>query len=349
MKPDESGGNNYYVPQGYTVQSFTDKTGAPGITKCMTPTTQALAASAPGFCVDSSGVRLSLLGTQSGVKYQLYRGDVAIGTVLPGSGSAATFSGTYTAGSYTARSVKAGAFCEVAMNGTALVSAVPVPVTPKITASASTACQNTDVTFNVNSPVAGATYTWSGNPAGVAGGTGNATYTVNASADVKLASVYSRVTSGSITCQSANAATMTVSVVTPAAPTVVQATFCFGFPGQLVATASSGVNIVWYDAPTDGNLLADGNVLPLTPLYNASTPYYAEARTLNNCVSGRTPASYTVSNCVISGDCPSYTAGNVGANITPVTCATHYAGQIGAMNYPQACIAHDAGHIGRSQ
>ena len=347
-----SSGSDYEVPANYTVQSFIDKTGAPGIIKCITPTAQTLAASAQAFCAGSSGVQLSLLGTQSGVKYWLYRNSTAIGAVLPGSGSAATFSGAYTAGTYTAQSVRAGAFCEAAMNGTVVVNAVATPVTPKIAISAGTACQHTDVTFNVANPVAGATYTWSGNPAGVAGGTGNATYTVNASADVKSASVYSRITSSGITCQSANAATVTVSVVAPAAPAVVQSAFCYGLPGQLIASAASGVNIAWYDAPTDGNKLGDGNVLPLTPLCNVSASYYAEARTANNCVSSRTQADYAVNHCVVDGTCPCFDSGSINSTdsqATPVACSAFDAGQIGSARATVACSVFDAGQIGSAR
>jgi hypothetical protein len=116
-----------------------------------------------------------------------------------------------------------------------------------------------------------------------------------------------------------------------------------------LVAAASGANIVWYDAPTDGNLLANGNVLQLTPLYNASTSYYAEARTVNNCVNGqRTQADYVVNNCII-GACPSYTAGNVNTNATPAACAAHYTGKIGVTDYPATCVSHDAGRIGRAQ
>jgi hypothetical protein len=346
---DPAGGNHYYVPEGYTVLSFTDKTGTPGEFKCITPMAQTLAASAPGFCAGSPGVQLSLSGTQNGAKYRLYRNGTAIGTALSGSGSAAAFSGTYTAGSYTARSAKAGAFCDAAMDGTVLVNAIPMPVMPKIAVSASTVCQNTNVTFNVSSPVAGVTYTWSGNPAGIASGTGNATYTVDAAANVKSVSVHARVTSGDITCQSANAATVTVSVVAPAAPAVIPGTFCFGLPGQLQATVANGASIFWYDVPTGGNLLASGNVLPLTPLCNVSTSYYAEARTVNNCVSNRTQAIYTVNNCVINGSCPCFESGDIGSNVTPAVCSAFDSGQIGSAVAPVACSVFDPGQIGSAR
>ena len=147
----------------------------------------------------------------------------------------------------------------------------------------------------------------------------------------------------------------------PAPPTIVDATFCFGLPGQLQASASGNATVVWYDAA--GNLLYTGNVLPLTPLYNNTTQYYAQAVSEDNCPSVRTVANYTVNNCVINGYCPGFVAGNVGVTPTPVACSAFdsgligivndqkacevfYPGQIGTKSYPAACMSYDAGWIG---
>jgi hypothetical protein len=156
----------------------------------------------------------------------------------------------------------------------------------------------------------------------------------------------------------------------PAAPTVVTAAFCYGLPGQLQASTSGGATIAWYDAPTEGNLLYTGNVLPLTPLYNDAAHYYAQAVSESSCVSARIQANYTVNHCVINGYCPGFTAGSVGSATAPVpeaACSTYdsgligltnyqaacgttyYPGQIGPANYPAACVSYDAGYIGRSQ
>jgi hypothetical protein len=134
--------------------------------------------------------------------------------------------------------------------------------------------------------------------------------------------------------------------IPPAAPVVAKGEFCYEQSGELVASVSGSVTIKWYDAPTGGTLLHSGNVLSLPPLYNASAQYYAQAVAEGNCRSVRVKADYTVSNCTISGDCPNYTAGNVGANTTPVACAAHYAGQITGSSASSACVVHDAGRIG---
>ncbi|MDR0691814.1 MAG: hypothetical protein LBF69_02115 [Prevotellaceae bacterium] len=155
----------------------------------------------------------------------------------------------------------------------------------------------------------------------------------------------------------------------PALPIVVDATFCFGLPGQLQAAASGGATIAWYDAPTAGHLLYVGNVLPLTPVYSDATSYYAEAVSERNCPSARVQANYTVNHCVINGYCPGFVAGGVGsatASVPEAACSSYdagliglagyqaacnvfYSGQIGLERSPVACVSYDAGHIGRSQ
>jgi hypothetical protein len=151
----------------------------------------------------------------------------------------------------------------------------------------------------------------------------------------------------------------------PAPPTVVDAIFCFGLPGQLQAAASGNATIAWYDAPAAGNLLCIGNVLPLTPLYNDVERYYAQAVSEKNCPSTRIEANYIVNHCVINGYCPGFEAGNVGSGSAPeaacsaydsgriglvnyqATCEVFYPGQIGSEQHPVACMSYDAGWIGR--
>jgi hypothetical protein len=84
----------------------------------------------------------------------------------------------------------------------------------------------------------------------------------------------------------------------------------------------------------------------LSPLCNVSTPYYAEARTVNNCVSGRIQAGYTVNHCVVDGTCPCFDSGDIGSHVTPVACSAFDPGQIGSHVTPVACSAFDPGRIG---
>jgi hypothetical protein len=123
----------YTIRAGYSIKSFTDATGAPGTFHCAMPATQTLRASATGYCEDAAGVQFALGGTQSGVVYQLYRDNAPLsGATLTDSGSAATFSGTFTAGVYRVESLP-GASCPAAMDGTHTITMYPVPAPPAIT------------------------------------------------------------------------------------------------------------------------------------------------------------------------------------------------------------------------
>jgi hypothetical protein len=156
-------GKTFLVPDGYTLQSFTDKTGAPGIIKCITPSAYTLLASAAGFCGnDNAGITFALSDTEDGVKYRLYRGNTPVGAELPGTGNAATFTGGPFAeeGTYTARTVQEGAYCEVAiaMNGSHDITSNPLPATPTA-ASSNARCGSGPVTFSATVPT-GITIDW---------------------------------------------------------------------------------------------------------------------------------------------------------------------------------------------
>ena len=156
---EDAGGNTeirksdspFSVPAGYTLQSFSDASYAPGTIKCLIPVIYALNSSASGYCEGSSGGTLSLLNTQNGVSYQLYKDGAATSTVLLGNGSAAAFAGTFTAGTYTARTV-AGKICEVAMSGTMVITVNPLPDNPSVTISSSfSRCGSGTVTIGASS------------------------------------------------------------------------------------------------------------------------------------------------------------------------------------------------------
>jgi hypothetical protein len=97
----ESGGT-FLLPCDYTVSSFTDATGAPGIINCMPPTDYTLSALPGTEVCEGAAVTLTLSGSESGRRYQLYNGDVPVaGSEADGTGSALNFSGTSAVGGYT--------------------------------------------------------------------------------------------------------------------------------------------------------------------------------------------------------------------------------------------------------
>jgi uncharacterized protein (TIGR02145 family) len=144
----------YTILAGETIDSFTDKTGAPGIMKCMPPPVYTLTVSASSFCAGDAGVIFALDGTDDGRNYQLYRNSLAVvGAVLNGEGNAATFTGLFNeAGTYTALSIADELYCERVMDGTHVIVENPLPA---LTAATSTwrNCAGT-VTLSASSPEA---------------------------------------------------------------------------------------------------------------------------------------------------------------------------------------------------
>jgi hypothetical protein len=104
------------------------------------------------------------------------------------------------------------------------------------------------------------------------------------------------VTTGGVTCQSADATTQTSNV--QALPSVSSSTSslrCGNGTVTLLAVASPNAVIDWYSAPSDGTLLATGSNAYTTSL-TATATYYAQARnTTTGCVSAsRTAVTATV-------------------------------------------------------
>jgi uncharacterized protein (TIGR02145 family) len=151
-------GADFDIPENCTLVSFTDKTGAPGIMKCIAPATYTLIASALDFCAGSEGIAFALSGTESGKDYQLYRDNSVVDdAVLNGTGSAETFTGSFDeAGTYTALSIADELYCAIAMSESHVVNENPLPDNPDVTGD-SRDCAGT-VTLNASS--SGAVIDW---------------------------------------------------------------------------------------------------------------------------------------------------------------------------------------------
>jgi uncharacterized protein (TIGR02145 family) len=162
----------FSVPASYTVQSFTDATGAPGMMKCVLPATYTLQVSASSFCAGSEGVQFALSGTDSERRYQLYRDDVAVdGAELAGTGDAATFTGSFSeAGAYTAQTIADKKYCAIAMDGAHAIAEKSLPELRADGSVTQTVDWNTPITA-ITFTAASATIALSsgGFPAGVTG------------------------------------------------------------------------------------------------------------------------------------------------------------------------------------
>jgi uncharacterized protein (TIGR02145 family) len=194
----------YTVPDGYTVQSFVDWTGSPGIIiKCLPPAIFDLKASATAYCPGAS-VTFSLSNTASGQTYRLYKDNVAVMDELTGTGNAATFTGVFAgAGVYTAQVEATDENCAAVMNGTHTVTVNPVATNLSLTASPAAICSGKSVMLTASADD-GAHYSING----TAWQTAN-TFNVSPAYDTSYA-LYVKTTAG-CSASVANAAAVTVS------------------------------------------------------------------------------------------------------------------------------------------
>jgi hypothetical protein len=276
------------------------------IDNCSEPVAQDLKVSASGFCAGSEGVVFALSGTQSGAQYQLYKNGTATGTVLNGTGSAATFTGKFdAAGTYTARVLDNAMFCGGAMKGAHAITENPLPKTPAI-AQPANVCQNTgNLVFTANNY--SGTLTWTSNGGGAEDGN-NVTFS-SAETGTKTVTARSEQTyPGAPTCYSS---TVTRSA-TVNAPPVISAhpqsqVFCeTTITASLTVTATHGSgNTLTYQWKEGAGSGADvgTNSQVYTATVSKLSDYWVVVTDNNNCAVTSDKATITVSG---------YTGGQIG-------------------------------------
>jgi uncharacterized protein (TIGR02145 family) len=300
-----SPGGNVSVEEGYelsgsqTLASFSDKTGAPGIIKCVPPATYNLIASASGFCASEAGITFSLDGTQLNVKYQLYRGSDKVGSELTGTGSgAATFTGGpfKVAGTYTAQSVAESGYCAMLMSGSHTITANATPTAPTISVSPVTGavCENAGALVFTATGYTGA-LEWT-EPGGGDESANSVTFVSGTSPDTKTVKARSSQTyTNAQTCHSAEVTRTGTINALPDNPFVEAGERC-GAGTVTLSASSSGAVIDWYDIASGGTSLTTDPSITLTISVNAT--YYAEARfEATGCVSDRVPVMAAIDVC----------------------------------------------------
>jgi hypothetical protein len=138
-------GSTFLLPCSYTISSFTDATGAPGILSCI-PSSDIynLTVSATTYCPGNT-VTFALDNTTPGRTYQLYKDGNAVDALLS-TGGGATFTGTFAgAGTYTAWVDDDGTHCAAQTTGVHVVSESPVPDAPTMGGDG-TFCNSTNIT-----------------------------------------------------------------------------------------------------------------------------------------------------------------------------------------------------------
>ena len=236
-----------------------------------------LTVSATEYCAGTT-VTFALSNTTSGRKYRLYKGDGSVMNDLAGTGSAATFTGTFAGGGvYTAQVLAEGGNCGAVMTGSHVVTERNLPTQPTIAA--------TDVCFNGGDLV----FTASGHSGVVewvsftGGGTvsGNsATFANGAATGTKTVVAKSAQTYSTLTCYSAEVTKSANVNPLPTVASVAGDSRCGTGTVTINATPSNGAVIDWYGVISGGTTLTNGLATNsfTTPSIDASTTYYAQAR-----------------------------------------------------------------------
>ncbi|MFN5295978.1 MAG: MopE-related protein, partial [Flavobacteriales bacterium] len=158
------------------------------------------------YCSGGTGVAIGLDDSEEGVSYQLKKNNVDEGSAVSGTGLALSFGNITSSGTYTvvANSL-ASATCSNNMTGSTTITINPI-VTPivSITASATTFCSGTSVTFTATPQYGGVTpsYQWKVNATNA--GTDTSAFTTSALNDGDVVTV---VLTSSENCPSPSTAT----------------------------------------------------------------------------------------------------------------------------------------------
>jgi hypothetical protein len=231
-----------------TTISNSSTNGASDKIPCTPPATYTLNTSASGFCPGGS-VTFSLSGTQVGVSYQLYRNGTAAGSVLTGTGSAATFTVPTDHGSYTAKAVASNGYCDLAMAGSKTVVALQAPSAPEIS-HPDNVCEGTELIFTASNYTG--TLDWTGTEGAVANGA-NYTYPATAAEGAKTVSVTQTITTGDVACTSAAATATAYSNIAPVVPILTTPTaVCEGSNLIFSVTGTPGSTFDWSGSTPGG-------------------------------------------------------------------------------------------------
>jgi hypothetical protein len=276
------------------------------IAECKAPTAYTVTGGG-SYCSGSGGLAVGLSGSESGVAYQLKLDGVDIGSNVVGTGSAISFGSQTSGGVYTAvASSLASSGCSNSMTGSAtvVVNAVVNP-TVSISATASTICSGTSVTFTATTQFGGSspTFQWKVNGSNV--GTNSDSYASSSLAndDVVTCVLTSNETCPSPASVTSNAYTMSV--------------LAYQTPSVTIAAAPSST-------ACEGDLIT----FTATAAYGGGTPAYAWL--LNGTSVGSNSESYSTINlangnqvqCVMTSDYLCVTASTDSSNALTMTVVT---------------------------
>jgi gliding motility-associated-like protein len=284
-----------------------------------------VSSSATTYCSGSSGVSITLSGSESGVNYQLLKNGSADGTALAGTGSSLTWPNK-TAGTYTVQATKAATGCTKTMTGSATITQNSLPTQYSLPASASYCSNTSGTTVTLSGSENGTNFQYqlykNGSAEGSAiTGTGSALSWAN-----KTAGVYTVITTNTITgCTQTMSGSTTVTQLT--APTAYNVTgtgnYCQSSGGSTVSLSGSENNVN-YQLKKDGlafGAVKAGNGSALTWTGQTTGTYTIQATNATNACFVSMNNSAVISEVplpsifVLSGP-TSYCAGASGVTLT---------------------------------
>jgi gliding motility-associated-like protein len=226
---------------------------------------------------------LTVQGPVVGVTYSWYTssfGGVALAT-------GTTFTTPPLSGAITYYA-EAASSCTNTTRTAVTIDVTPAPATPVV--NGSTICSGTTATLNVQSPVAGISYSWYSSCA-----SGTALATGNSFTTPPLSSATSYYVKAINSCSSVSSCvTVAVNTLTPvSAPAASGTTICPGTTATLtVQSPVGGVTYSWFAAAAGGIALSTGTGFT-TPVLAAATTYYVQAQ--DGCGSStRTPVTVNI-------------------------------------------------------
>ncbi len=110
------------------------------------------------FCNGATGVTVGLNSSASGINYQLYNGAAAVGSAVPGTGSALNFGTFTTTGTYVVSATNPATGCTNNMTGNATVGTNPAPTVYTLTGGGSYCAGSTGVNIGLSGSNTGISY-----------------------------------------------------------------------------------------------------------------------------------------------------------------------------------------------